>query len=131
MLEAAFALQGDSGEIYQALSRTYATCVSAGDPRRAEALELARALFAARPDESHAETLAMAAAAANKFPQAVEMQQKVVESSRRRNDRYAGWRQEQLERYRAGKNAEQAWPPGHPVYLPDRLGAGPQPAAGR
>ena len=130
-LEEAFELKPDSGEIYQALARAYATCVPANDPRRGQGLELARALFEARRDEAHAETLAMALAGTGSFSRAVELQEQVVESSEGRNDAFTSWRQEQLQRYRSGEEAAQAWPTGHPVYRPARFGAGPQPAAGR
>lgn len=131
VLESAFDLKGDSGEIYQALARVYAICVPTEDPRRSKALELARQLIRARPDEAHAETLAMASAGTGGFARAVEIQETVVASSRTRNDPLTAWRERQLDRYRTGRGADQPWPKEHPVYSPERLGAGPQAVADR
>jgi len=129
--ETALSLKPDSGEIYQALARVYATCTDEDDPRRKRAVDLADELFRARPDEADGETLAMAFAANDRWDEAVTMQERVLESSRRRADPYTDWKQRQLERYRNHSPAEYPWPPGHPVFLPARLGVGHEGPADR
>lgn len=130
-LESARALKPDSGEIFQALARAYAACPGIPDGQRQEAFDLARQLFEARPDQAHAETLAMAAAAAGRQATAVDVQSRLVELSAARPDPFLEWRRQQLDRYRAGQGPSAAWPAGHPVFRPARLGAGPQTPVGR
>lgn len=130
LFDEALASQPGSGEVMQAIARVDASCADRGPERRARALELARELFAARRDAGHAETLAMAAAANGAFEQAVGLQTQVLAAAGE-DAAAAAWHRELLGRYREGRPAEQAWPPGHPVFRPAAGTAGPDRARRR
>ena len=132
MFEAALALRPGSGEVMQALARTDATCPGLGPDRRARALELARQLFAARPDAAHADTLAIAAAADGRFERAVGLEEQLVAAAAAAGDEAAvAWHEELLARFRAGQAPARAWPAGHPVFRPAAGPAGPDPVRNR
>jgi tetratricopeptide (TPR) repeat protein len=126
LFEEALLQRPNSGEIIQALARTYATCTRLPEERGRAALDRARALFDARADAAHADTLALAAAAAGDFDQAVALQERLLEAAERAGDRAAvAWHESLLQRFRAAEPALRAWPPGHPVFRPGVEGAGP------
>lgn len=128
----ALAQRPDSGEIMQALARSYASCPGLDAQKRREAVELARQLFAARPDAAHAETLAMAAAANDAFERAVDIEERLLASAQGADNMLAvAWHEHLLKRYRQGRPADQAWPAGHPVFRPSASAAGPGEPASR
>jgi tetratricopeptide (TPR) repeat protein len=130
--EEALSRRSGSGEIIQALARTDASCSGPGSERAGRALELAQALFAARPDAAHAETLAMAAAATGDYAQAVDLGEQTLAAAVAAGDEPAAvWRRGLLARFRAGQPADRAWPAGHAVFRPAAEGAGPRPARDR
>ena len=132
LLRDALAQRPDSGEIIQALARSYASCPGLGEQERREAVQLARQLFAARPDAAHAETLAMAAAANDAFERAVDIEERLLASAQGADDGAAvAWHEHLLERYRQGRPADRAWPVGHPVFRPSASTAGPDEPASR
>jgi len=125
-LERALALRPNSGEIHQALARSYATCPAIDDTRRARALVLAQQLLQVRRTQDHAETLAMAAAANGRFQQALEIEQQLLDTARQRqDDRAIGWHEHLVERHANGEAADRPWPLWHPVYKPGSGNAGP------
>jgi hypothetical protein len=78
------------------------------EPRRA--LELARSVFDGEPSPAHAETVAMAQAAAGDYAQAIAWQQRAVEEARRRGLVEQAARLEAvLERYRRGEPVRAPW----------------------
>jgi Flp pilus assembly protein TadD len=124
--EQALVLRPDSGEIYQALSRSYATCPAIEEARKAKSLELAQQLFQARSNQGHAETLAMAAAANGQFEQAQQIELQLLENARRAaDDRAIEWHGHLLGLYSSGDPADRPWPLWHPVYKPGGRRAGP------
>jgi tetratricopeptide (TPR) repeat protein len=124
--ERALALRPNSGEIHQALARSYATCPAIDETRRARALVLAQQLIQARRNQGHAETLAMAAAANGRFQQALQIEQQLLDSARQRqDDRAIGWHEHLVERHTKGEAADRPWPLWHPVYNPASGNAGP------
>ena len=124
--ERALVLRPDSGEIYQALSRSYATCPAIEEARKAKSLELAQQLFQARSNQDHAETLAMAAAANGQFEQAQQIERRLLGNARRAaDDRAIEWHGHLLGLYSSGDPADRAWPLWHPVYKPGGRRAGP------
>lgn len=117
--EKALTLRPDSGEIYQALARSYATCPAIDEARRARSLELAQQLFQARRNQDHAETLAMAAAANGQFEQAWQIERQLLDAVQRSgNDQAIEWHRHLLELYGKGEPADRPWPLWHPVYKP-------------
>ncbi|UCC13660.1 MAG: tetratricopeptide repeat protein [Gammaproteobacteria bacterium] len=124
-LESARVIKNDSGEVFQALARAWSSCPGISEEKRRESVELATALFRARPDEAHAETLAMASAGVGDWQRAVNIQTRLVEQFRLRSDPLLNWQIERLEAFREERPAGSAWPPGHPIYRPEPLGAGP------
>ena len=125
-LEQALILEPDSGEIYQALARAYATCPAIEEARRVKSLELARQLFQARRNQDHAETLAMAAAANGQFEQAQEIESQLLETAQRATNVAAiEWHRHLLGLYSNSDPADRPWPLWHPVYKPGGRGAGP------
>jgi tetratricopeptide (TPR) repeat protein len=130
-LESARDLKPDSGEVFQSLARAYASCPDVPEPKRRDAVRMATILFQARPDEGHAETLAMASASVGNWQRAIEIQGRLVEAYRGREDPLLEWQTGQLAAYRAEEKPRSAWPPGHPVFRPEPLGAGPQESVGR
>jgi tetratricopeptide (TPR) repeat protein len=71
----------DSGAIAFALARLLAACPEAGVRDGARALELAQAVYGARPDPRHAQLLAQALAELDRCEEAAEWQQKVVDAA--------------------------------------------------
>ncbi|MGI9264884.1 MAG: tetratricopeptide repeat protein, partial [Gammaproteobacteria bacterium] len=124
--EKALALRPDSGEIYQALARSYATCPKLDAQRRKKGLELAQQLIQARSNRDHAETLAMAAAANGQFERAVQIQRQLLGSVQSGSNNHAiEWHEHLLERYSGGVPADRPWPLWHPIYRPNGGSAGP------
>jgi tetratricopeptide (TPR) repeat protein len=97
------------GALAQAQARLLATCPG-GDP--AKALEIATALYAARPEPEHAEALAMALAALGRYGEAVERQRQAI-----RDAEAAGKAallpelKANLALFEAGRPSRTAWPP--------------------
>ncbi len=116
--------QAGSGEVMQALARSYAGCPGASAERLRLALEHANAIFQARPDYAHAETLAMALAANGRWQQAIQLQTRLVEASAAGEEQQRRWARQLLEAYREQQQAASAWPPGHQVFRPAAIGAG-------
>jgi tetratricopeptide (TPR) repeat protein len=71
----------DSGAIAFALARLLAACPEADVRDGERALELAQAVYAARPDPRHAQLLAQALAELDRCEEAAEWQQKVVDAA--------------------------------------------------
>jgi tetratricopeptide (TPR) repeat protein len=71
----------ESGEIAFALARLLAACPDADLRDGERALELAKAVFAARPDPRHAQLVAQSLAELGRCEEAAVWQQKVVESA--------------------------------------------------
>jgi hypothetical protein len=63
----------------------------------------------------------MALAAAGRYAEAAQLQQAVIAASRR-DPAHATFLSANLERYRSGQPAREAWPAAHPVFHP-RSGA--------
>jgi len=125
--EKALALRPESGEIYQALSRSYATCPALDASRRTRAVELARQLIQARRSRDHAETLAMAAAANGQFEQAVQIERQLLGSAQgAKNKQAIEWHKHLLDLYSRGAPADRPWPLWHPIYKPGGGDAGPE-----
>jgi hypothetical protein len=82
------------------------------------------------PSDTHAETLAMAAAASGDFPRAIDLGERLLAAAGG-GDPAAAWRRDLLTRYRAGQPADRAWPADHTVFRPAAEGAGPRPARDR
>ena len=121
-LEKALAGNPSSGEVLEALSRTYATCIGTSPADRKRALELAKRLYEAVPDAQRAETMAMACAANGLHQEAVEYQtQSAFEALKQGTLEQRPNITENLERYRAGETAKRAWPPGDAVFAPRRF----------
>ena len=130
-LESARAIKKDSGEVFQALARAWSTCPEVSLEQRRESVELATALFRARPDEAHAETLAIASAGVGDWQRAVDIQTRLVEQYRARSDPLLEWQTGRLQAFLEKRPADSAWPPGHRIYRPEPVGAGPQQPVGR
>lgn len=104
-LEAGLAARPRSGELTNALARLLAAAPDPGvrDPGRA--VELAGSLFEARPDLRHGRTLAMALAAAGRYPEAADLQRRLLGGASG-EDLEPGLRarlEAELDRYRRGE----------------------------
>lgn len=132
ILERANAALPGSGEILQALARSYAACPGIDLERVARSERLAQQLYEARPDFDHAETMAMAAAANGHWQRAVDLQTRLLRAATDSGD-VAVERQARvlLEDYRARRPAATPWPAVHPIYNPVRLEAGRETHADR
>lgn len=116
-----------SGEILQALARSYAACPGLDPDRVAASERLAQQLYEARPDFDHAETLAMAAAANGHWQRAVELQMRLLRAATEATDPAVERRARVLlEGYRSRRPAATPWPADHPVFRPEPLDAGRQ-----
>jgi len=122
--EHALEAQPGSGEVMQALARSYSSCSGATAERLRLALEYANTIFRARSDYAHAETLAMALAANGRWQQAVQLQSRLVEAASAGGEEQARQAQLLLEAYRQQQPAPGAWPVDHLVFRPAAVGAG-------
>lgn len=110
------------GGLLQTFVRLAATCPAASAEERQMAVDYAQSLYDARPDEAHAEALAMALAATGKAKDAVDYQAQAMFGAVKRNDDAAIARMKPLlERFKAGQKAATPWPAGHPFVAPPRL----------
>jgi len=113
------------GAVAQAQARLLATCPGGDAGDRARALEIANALYAARPAPEHAEAVAMALAALGRYGEAVERQRQAI-----RDAEAAGKSallpelRANLALFAAGKPSRTAWPPERMGLLTLAKGAG-------
>jgi len=121
-----------SGEILQALARSYAACPGIDQDHVAMSERLAQQLYEARPDFDHTETLAMAAAANGHWQRAVDLQTRLLRAATDIGDPAVEQHARALlEDYRSRRRAVMPWPVSHPVYRPERLDAGRESRADR
>lgn len=127
-LERALQANPGSGEVLEALARTYSTCAEVSSGNRQRGLELARRLYEAVPDSQRAQTMAMACAANGLSQEAVEYQtQSAFEALKQGTLEQQPSITRNLERYRAGQSAHSAWPAGDPIFNPPRFDLQEQP----
>ena len=109
-------------QIATALARAYATCPSATEDQKKQALTVARGMYDLHPDMETCETLAMASAANGEFEEAVDSQtQAIFEALKTGAKDQLPWMQENMKRYQAGQPAEAPWNADAEVYRPRRL----------
>lgn len=93
-----------------ARARIYATCPSATDAQRQQALEDATLLYEERPDRTHSETLAMALAANGRFEEAMDLQgQAIFEAIKSGDTSSQAILRENMQRYEAMLMPDAAW----------------------
>jgi len=113
-------------QIATALARAYATCPTATDEQKKQALTAARAMYDEHPDMDTCETLAMASAANGEFEEAVDAQaQAIFEALKSQSKVRLPWLQENMQRYQEEKPAEAPWGPDADVYRPRALALKP------
>ncbi|MEM9291271.1 MAG: tetratricopeptide repeat protein [Acidobacteriota bacterium] len=99
-----------SGEVAHALARLLATVPDDQVRDGQRALNIAQSLFDARQTPEHAETLAMALAAAGEFPRAAELAGRLAEAARQgQRTQLATYYQRQAERYASNQRVEAPW----------------------
>jgi tetratricopeptide (TPR) repeat protein len=110
------------GGAMQAFVRLAASCPAATAEERTMAADYGQALYRQRPDEAHAEALAMAMAAVGRKDEAVDYQAQAIFEALKRKDSAAVERLKVvLARFQAGQAATQPWPAGHPFTSPPTL----------
>lgn len=104
------------GVLMNAAARVFATCPELGPSRRERALELARAVYEARPSPEFEETLAMALAGVGRYEEAAERQRALLLAAQGIEGAPFARLATNLQRYRDGRPAPVAWSPGDPVF---------------
>jgi tetratricopeptide (TPR) repeat protein len=104
--------------------RAVATCAAASEEERKEALAVAEDLYRQHPDAQTAEALALIAARAGRFEEALDYQRQSLFELAKQNDRAAiergrAW----LELFQASKLPSLPWPERHPLLEPPPLRA--------
>lgn len=119
---ASLAQRPRDGGAMQVFVRVAATCPSATAEERAMAADYGQALYRQRPDEAHAEALAMAMAAIGRKDEAIDYQAQAIFEALKRKDPAAVDRLKAgLARFQAGEAATRPWPAGHPFTDPPPL----------
>ncbi len=120
-VEAALRERPKHGQIAQLYVRTASTCRSASADDRQRAAELGNRLYAQFPTAANTEALALAAAAAGKFEDAVQLQGAAVfEAVKGGNPSEIALYKSFFKRFEAHQVPDLPWPAEHPLFQPPR-----------
>ncbi|MDC8013506.1 tetratricopeptide repeat protein [Tahibacter soli] len=124
------------GFLAQVFVRVASTCPAANDTERSLALDIGRKLYVQRPMPQVTEAFALAAAAAGKFDDAVQLQGGAIFAAVRDGGTPASAPfQEFFKQFQAKQKPERPWPSTSPFFKPERLQPAPalpaQPAAAK
>ncbi len=124
VLRAAAAKRSNDGRLAQIEVRAIASCPIATAAQKAQALKIAKALYAQRASGELAEALAMSLAANSRAREAVDYEaQAIFDATKRGDSASLAGRRAWLQQFERGQPVSRPWPEGNLMFAPPALRA--------